>query len=284
MKNRTPNIGATMPTPGLSLVGFLDQQQAMNHLLNACKPANEDPAALIAEWEAAKAGLGASPIANAGHPDIQSIPAKQQGFVQQVLAHPVFQREWHGAKVQLVEIDPLLAHQVSVDINRATQYCGNSPNPPTLDELLTTCLPLATPNEQLKIIPGQNSLLLKSNNLNVRILRGVGNPPFMGIHFGVSVPFVHVVRYNGRYYLFDGYHRAFGLRKAGVTHIPCVVRDVVDRIDTGDKLPAFPATLLESNNPPTLAHFTQQRAYRVSLRLQSRVLSVIWAEHMVPDE
>ena len=53
-----------MPTPGLSLVGFLTEQEALYHLGKACVPAaNADDAALRADWLAAKGKLGA-PVPN----------------------------------------------------------------------------------------------------------------------------------------------------------------------------------------------------------------------------
>jgi hypothetical protein len=47
-----------MPTAGLSLVGFMDEPKATHHLLTACIPANPSPAAIKAEWEAARAKHG----------------------------------------------------------------------------------------------------------------------------------------------------------------------------------------------------------------------------------
>jgi hypothetical protein len=97
-----------MPTPGLSLVGFLDQAEAIDHFLGAYVPPDSAPAALIAEWNTAKQRLGA-PIPNAGYPNIQPLPAAQQAHAQQVLAHPIFQDpQWQRASIQLVEIDPIL--------------------------------------------------------------------------------------------------------------------------------------------------------------------------------
>src|ERR1700723_2353954 len=104
-----------MPTPGLSLVGFLDQAEAISHLLVACVPQDSARAALIAEWNAAKQTLGA-PIQNAGYPNIQSLPPAHQAHAQQVLAHPIFQDLlWQRTSIQLVEIDPILAYQMTID-------------------------------------------------------------------------------------------------------------------------------------------------------------------------
>ena len=82
-----------MPTPGISLVGFLDQKDAVEHLQNTCIPPDNTQDALIAAWNAAKARLGA-PFANAGNPNIRQIPAAYQNHVNQVLIHPPFQAEW----------------------------------------------------------------------------------------------------------------------------------------------------------------------------------------------
>src|SRR5262245_22588816 len=108
-----------MSTQGLSLVGFMDQAQAIAHLKKACVPANADDAALIAEWNAAKAMLGA-PVANAGNPDIQPLPPAETA---QVMASPwaieLFAAggPWAGASLQQVEIKPLLAYQFTVDLD-----------------------------------------------------------------------------------------------------------------------------------------------------------------------
>jgi hypothetical protein len=274
-----------MPSPGLSLVGFFaDQQHAHNHLTQACIASNPDPAAVIAEWGAAKGALG-TPIPNAGHPDIQPLAPGQQAHAQQILAHPIFQADWRGASVVMVEIAPLLAHQLTVDRNRSSHHCNGLSNPVTDDEMMNCCLPLTPQQEQLQIFPAQNSLLVKARSLNVRIVQGVGQPPFLGIQFDVSIPWVHVVRLNGRHYLFNGYHRACGLMAAGATHMPCIMRDIADHNAIGLRPPdTFDSALLDSQDPPTLGHFGQGRAYAVSLRQHSRILYVNWAEHVVPDE
>lgn len=283
-----------MPTPGLSLVGFLaDHQQAVNHLTNACIPANPDVGAILIEWNAAMARLGAAMI-GAGVPDIQPIPAQHQVYIQQVLAHPAFQPPipgmptgaLHGATIELVEIDPLLAFQFTVDMARSNHHCGHLSAPPTMDELLPVCLPLTPATDEIKMNVGPQSAIIRSKSLNLRsLVGGVFNGQFMGLHFGPSLPFVQVVRHNGRCYLHNGYHRAFGARRSGATHIPCVVRNVADHAAVGinDGF-TFSAQLMESPNPPTLAHFTQGRALAVSLRFHSRVLHVSWAEYAVAEE
>jgi hypothetical protein len=255
-----------MLTQGLSLVGFIsDQQQAHHHLLRACVPANMDPAALTTDWTAAQARRGAV-IPFAGHPDIQPLPIALKRHAAEVLAQPIFRNEWLDATIQWVEIGPILAHQMTVDSNRSTSHGNRLSNPPTPNELMTCCLPLEPQQEQLQVFAAQNVLLFKGRSLKVK---------------NVHNPHVHVVMFNARAYLFNGYHRAVGLMQRGVTHMPCIVRNVVDHNAIGIRPPdTFSAALLDANDPPTIAHFALGRALRVFLRVHSRILNVSWVEHV----
>jgi hypothetical protein len=280
-----------MPTPGLSLVGFLDEQSAIRHLTEACVPASLDPVLLRAEWQTAKATLGA-PIPNFGNPGILPIPPGEGPYMQALCA-----QQWvaeylanaPGATFSMVEIDPLLAFQFSVDGARSDQHCAHLQQPPTVHELMNCCLPMATPPEEIRIVHLPSSILLKSRGLNIRLMahgffNAPGVPNTLGMQFGSALPLVHVARFNGRCYLQNGFHRAVGIRKAGATHIPAVVRDVATPEEVGINPGTFPLTLLESADPPTLGHFTQGRALAVQVRAMSRVFNVSWAEYAVPDE
>jgi hypothetical protein len=280
-----------MPSAGLSLVGFMDQQQAVHHLSKDCVPANPDPAALVEEWRIARRRLGAA-IANAGRPDIQPIPATHQNYIRQLSTLPAFQApkgSLQDVAFQMVEIEPLLVYQFTVDLTRSAHHSGRLNNP-SLDELLAYCLPLAPVSEPIQATPGPQSMIVRTRSLNVGSLQqGMFNAEtgtYVGMKFGASLPYLCVARHNGRCYLHNGVHRAYGARRAGVTHLPCIMRDVATHAEVGIRTDglSFPATLLESNNPPTLAHFVQGRAHDVMLRAQSRILHVSWAAYTIPDE
>lgn len=278
-----------MADAGLSLVGFMDQQQALNHLRVACVSSDPSDAALIPEWQAAVAGIG-PPIARAGLPDIQPIPTSHEPYIQQLTQLPWVQQHLAGlanATFQLVEIDPLLAFQFAISSPRSSHHCGHLSNPPTLDDLLAVCLPLQQTNEEINVVPTAQSILVKAKSLNIRTLQaGMLANNLLGLAFGLTLPLLHVVRHNGKCYLHNGFHRALGVRGAGATHVPCLFRDVPDHEAVGIRNDGatFGVPLLESNNPPTLGHFTQGRAHQVSLRSVSRILHVSWSEYAVPDE
>jgi len=279
-----------MPSVGLSLVGFMEQRKGLHHLRSECIAPEASETALIASWQAAIARRGA-PLPNAGRPDIRPLPAAHKDHVARLVnepwAAPAFEGPLRSAEFVLVEIDPLLAFQQTINSDRAAHHCGTLRRPPALDELLPICLPLVPAAEDFTAIPGPSSLMIKSASLNLRLAaQGLFNESFVGIQFSVALPFISVARCEGRCYLHNGYNRAFGLRMAGATHIPCIIRDVPDTASAGVRADGstFGAALLQSNDPPTLGHFTQGRALPVTLRSMSRILQVSWAEYAVPNE
>jgi len=267
----------------------MDQAEAVTHLKTACIPANPADAALIAEWQTARANLGA-PVANAGAPDIQQIPAAHANHVQQLSQLPwvaqALQTTCIGADFRLVEIDPLLAFQFTVNTARANHHCGSLSNPPTMQELLDCCLPLTPPQENYDWQRQPQSIIIKSKSLNL-ITRGQGLfNDAAGIIFGSTLPLVHVVRFNNACYLHNGFHRAFGARIAGATHVPCMFRDVATAEAVGIRTGAgtFSTALLTSANPPTVGHFSQGRAHNVTLRELTRIIHVSWSEYTLYNE
>jgi hypothetical protein len=276
-----------MPTAGLSLVGFMPRDLAIRHLREACVAPDPSDPALEAEWVAAKAKLGA-PIAGAGHPEVLDLPPEAADHMAKLAEgwEEVFKK---GAppEFKLVEIAPLLAFQFIVDGPRSEQHCGPFSKPPESDELLAAALPLSPTEESIQSQQLPQSIVLKARSLNVRSLaQGMIEPGVFGMQIGLSLPFVHVVRFNGRCYLHNGYHRCYGAAIQGATHIPCQFRDVGSPAEAGvaGYGATFPLDLLESNDPPTMAHFAQGRAHTVAVRATTRVIHISWAEYGMYDE
>ncbi len=289
--------GKPVPTRGLSLVGFMDQQrQALDHLRNFCVLSEMSEAALLGEWAAARAKVGA-PHPRAGAPDIREIEPPDDAYVRELRAQPwvqtVFQAEgYRDAAFKLVEIEPLLAHQPFVDVERSDHVCKRLRNS-AVAELMPLCLPRTQPaplDPPTVIVQEPQSLIIKSRDLQIETLRtmlmtvshGGYDRVLAGMEISWSLPFVHVVRLSGRYYLLNGYHRALGAAKVGVTHIPCLLREVPGEADPAWLM--MPRRLFASSNPPTMGHFLHGRTHEVRLRAISRILHVTWSHHLMPDE
>lgn len=275
-----------MPIPGLSLIGFMTQEEALNYFRNACVPEASDDASLIAIWNDAHTHIGA-PADNAGKPAIKPIPAEAQDYIAELKNGP-----WKphfdanpGWELRIIEIEPLLAFQFSILMPKSANHCSALPEPPTLADLLPVCLPQVPPQPSAHVSRDARSVMIQSRDLNLRAVQA-GLMVTMGMQFTFSLPFAHVVRFNGRCYLLNGFHRAYGAAKAGAAEMPCVFRDVGTAEEAGIRSDGttFRLPLLESDNPPTMRHFITGQARDVSLKPLNRVLHVSWAEYLVPDE
>ena len=277
-----------MATPGLSLLGFLDEPEAIALLRDTCVVADGSDAALSVEWQAARAKLGTA-YPRAGQPDFQAIPAAGQAHLSQLVAQPWMQNALKGGLLggmfQMVELAQLLAFQFHVDMARSDHHNGATMTAPSLADMLSMCLPLQLVPEGVRTNRGPNSVLVTCDGLNFQTaVAGVFPTPygfFAGLEAAPTIPLLHVVRFNGRSYLHNGFHRAVGLVRRGVTHAPCFVRDVADAAAAGINPPqTFAATTLESANPPTVGHFGTGLAYDVNMKVFTRTIHVSWADHI----
>lgn len=287
-----------MSKDGLSLLGFMDQSLAITHLQTACAtdPTLTD-ADLIKIHASAIANLGpATP--NAGNPEIRDLPKAAEPHTKALVAAswtaPIF-ASLPGWQFKYIELAPLLAFQYTVLIENSKRHTSALSNP-NLNDLLDVCLPVRQPQGEFKLTPVTNStrsLLIKSADLNLN-MKTWGLFPinyqgadsyFAGMIFQPRSPFVYVGRLNGRCYLANGYHRAYGLAKAGVTHVPCIFRDASSPEEIGiiGNGATFALNRLEAADPPTLAHFAQDRAWPVRLRMQKRYMHVSWSEYTLPE-
>jgi hypothetical protein len=280
-----------MPWPALSLVGFMDQDKAIRYLDKVCVPTDPARDALVAEWHQARAKLGL-PRPNPGVSHVDDIQwAEHAAYLQAASVLPWIKPYLEaGFGFKQVDIDPLLAFQYHISRTRSENLCFGLPLKPTLADALRLCIPL-TPSAPSFVIAGDpmQDLVIKSPSKDVRIqVRGQmpHAPNVFGIQIGWAPPFVQVLRFQGRCYLHNGFHRAFGLRRQGLLKLPCLFRDVNDFSEIGaigaDK--TFERAELESDNPPTFGHFANDRAYHVRLRQTSRIIHVSWSEYDVPEE
>jgi hypothetical protein len=283
-----------MPANALSLVGFIsDREAALRYLRHRClpQPLDRDDAALEADWRAAQAALGA-PVARAGHPTMRPI-AFSDPHIAALLgvdwAPRIKPLLTEGATFQMVEIAPLIAAQITVDCDRATAQCAGLSRPPADDELMGLSFPLQIASGTVNVSRAGQSMIIKSDSLNL-VITAQGSMPIarsiVGVNVGWTLPIVDVVRLRGRCILHNGYNRVFGASQAGATEIPCLVRDVPDATAAGlfDPAASVSEATLMSDNPPTLAHFTEGHALEIQLRRSTRLIQVSWSQHTLYDE
>jgi len=245
-----------------------------------------DPAALGAEWQAAAALIGA-PLPNCGNPQISDLPAAHQAYVQQLRSSPHWQQTFLANphwEIKLVEAAPLLAYQFSILNGTASSHGAQLGISPSLDDLLKTCLPLQPTSENFSIAQNPSSALIQSRGLNLRPLNfTMEQPGVIVFRFGGALPFVHVVRFNGRCYLHNGYHRVSASLSAGASSVPCIFRDVATEAEIGIGPGTFSLAVLQSANPPTVRHYAGGQAYPVDLIIKTRTIHIGWTDWVTPE-
>lgn len=268
-----------MPVTGLSLVGFLSKGEARAYLRNNARLAGRmvDKTWSDAQRRAAKA------TPNAGRPDVQALDETAHPALTRARGNPRFAhsapqgRTWGFASV---EIAPLLAYQLQVFDDRVT---GLTAADTQLDNAIEVCLPD-------KPEPNPCTVQLVDDR-TVRLLGGGPNLKSFGIFqaedaaqqlkvagmiWGTSSPLLQVVEVSGLHVLNNGYHRVVRLAELGMTHVPCILLSGtwadVAMVPGGTLQPQA----LQVAAPPTIGHFLDGRAVKLSFRPLPADVEISW--------
>jgi hypothetical protein len=283
-----------MPCEALTLLGFFDGPSGVHFLHKYWVDAPKVLEDLVRTWVVAQSQRGER-IAMAGNPEITEIPDELADHID-ALKDSINSKGLDFTRHQLkwVEVAPLLAYQFHVD-EAAVDNCATGVRRGRERAALEMCLPLRP--AEIPTTRGFGSrdtchqAVLISPNLNMRIKQDLwleagenyamskdGSGCELTFVIGESSPLVRVSRYGGRCYLKNGYHRACGIMAAGLRFMPCVLEDVAEFKNTGAEGNGFTFSqeLLETDDPPTVAHFSPDRAVRLRLHSLRRVIKITW--------
>jgi hypothetical protein len=102
--------------------------------------------------------------------------------------------------------------------------------------------------------PATNDLNLRSENPNLHV-RHTGNPA-SPISIEAGGPFFEVACFQNRWFLRDGYHRAYSLLRAGIFAVPAVIVEAKNIVELGAAQPwFFSEEVLFSKAPPRVLDF-----------------------------
>lgn len=176
--------------------------------------------------------------------------------------------------LEVVDLRLLLAFQRRIVLD--SEVPGSRiPNADDSDGLIELCFGGPKPLIVDAVRTATSVLFRSANpNLQVRITENSASP--IAIHSGS--PFFEVAEYRGRWFLRDGYHRAFGCLKAGVTHLPAVIVRASTLLEVGAIHPwFFPEEVLFSCSPPQVIDFLDDALvieYNRSLLLKTLHITV----------
>ncbi len=180
--------------------------------------------------------------------------------------------------IELVELDKLVVSQIQVENGFSGMLAKRLGAAPSPSELFRFCLPLErelAPVDIRRLASDRYQFSSPSSDFrahDVMVLRGealagiASSGPaaaMIGLCVGFGSNFLSAIRSGTRLLLQNGYHRAYALREAGLTHAWCIVEHVTRKDElrltaTSDVLDD-PAFYFAAKRPPILRDYFDPR-------------------------
>jgi hypothetical protein len=190
-----------------------------------------------------------------------------------------------GSRVALVDLARVRAAQPLVHVDHAVERVADV-DPKDVLSIARVTLP-ASQTIQLPATFDQiqKAWVQTSANPNLRIT-GVGQAsapngaPMFGFTLGLVTSFLRVAQYQGRYILVDGYHRAHGLLRRGMSVVPAFVTEVQSFEALG--LPAvgmLPQEAFLGDRPPFLSDYlSDEVAADITVPAMQKTIAIVGLE------
>jgi hypothetical protein len=263
-----PDSGSPEPArlerPARQLIGWMREEDALRALCGnrADREPTEEQREVVRKAHQAVGhraeGVGQSGLVRPRPPDLDAhiVALRGNPAAAEHLAA--------GWDVAMVDLTRVCSFQPAVFHEQAADRVGDVPknDPVALAEL--TLPPAWEAELPAQLDQGQKAWILSSPNPNLRVVghfagpMGDGTrPPIPGFGWLVTVTpsFLMVARYQGRYYLKDGYHRALGLLSREITTVPAFVRDIAVYEELGVPAGMLPQDAFLGPRPPTIPDF-----------------------------
>jgi len=238
---------------------------------------------LADEWRAANDlyyELEQSEAGAADGADCLTLPKALRGLERAVLSDRYFAESFDTlpVEIRIVELGRLVVSQSNIGCAFVDDLQRRLPAPTDLEALFRFCLPLDRPQAPVTVRRnGKDRFVFTSPSTDFRLhppaileaaqvggLKSFGPVASilaLGVGFGSN--FLSAVRSDERLLLQNGYHRAFALLSAGVTHAPAVVQTVTRkdelRLAACDDVCEDPAFYFRAPRPPLLRDFLDPR-------------------------
>ena len=258
------------PVPGFAqrraraLIGWLPVNDGALWL--AGRQLNQQPNLQhVALCEAARQVVAARPAGVDQSGVVADLPTEVKGHVDTLRQDQVGgQILQEAGEPKLIDLSKVCAAQPQILTEDAVRRVAGL-TAGDLVGLAQVTIPLPVP-PQIPVTFDQtkNAWILSSPNPNLRV---VGNfnaqvgPGVMGFGFAVTLQksYVQVARLAGRYFLRDGYHRAYGLLAAGIRHVPALVKEFQSFEEVALPQGLLPQAAYLGDRPPLLSDYLDDR-------------------------
>ena len=225
---------------------------------------------LIEQWQAAYEYVHLLEKEEAGvadGPPMTSMGSEYEPLLIEFLKDPLVRHGFNTVPtdVAIVELDRLVVYQKHIDVTHAGRLEARLGPAPSEEQVFRTCLPYDHPQPPVKWSRvHENRFVFMSPSNDLRFLgtmelpsAQIANYPppgdlvgVVGIGVGFGSNFLNAISAENRLILNNGSHRAYALRKLGITHVPCIVQHVSSR----DELDVVASAEIRDNPDLHLKH------------------------------
>jgi hypothetical protein len=280
-----------------ALIGWLPRQEAIRLMLGRSPALGEDLTRIEEDIVARRDALANRPLFAAQSVLVEDNEVKID--LEQLSRNPLLSTNFaqHRWSLKIVDLTRVIAFQKAINIEGLEERVQSVVADPR--KLAEFCLPGEQPVPPQGLITDvdQKGYTVSSLNPNLRIAgsqvhsalvapeEGMQPMSMLAVTFLVSMgtSYMQVASYNGRDFLRDGYHRAAGLLRAGISTVPCVYIEA----ESFEEVGANPGTMLGyevlfGDRPPFLSDFwddsvsatVEQPTIRKAIRLRGEEFSI----------
>jgi hypothetical protein len=284
-------VGRSDPEPAdekLYLIGRPTLKQFLRFVRNhAVKPPDEGT--LADEWEAAFEFVRTLEKEEAGAADNPGITklevnAGNEALLTEFLKDPLVRNSFNimPSEVAYVDLDRVVVYQHHIDLSYVRLLERQLGPAPSEEKIFRTALMHDHPRPAVKWSRAHgNRVVFMSASNDMRYLGTMrlqpGNitdcaPPgalagVLGLAVGFGSNFLNAIYSENRLILTNGSHRAYALRKLGVTHVPCIIQHVSLRekleVVADSAVVDNPDYYLKNSRPPMVRDYFNPKLRKV---------------------
>lgn len=242
---------------------------------------------LVDEWHAAQALIGRLEKDEAGAadgPPMEELGPEYEPLLVEFLKDPIQRANFNTVPtaISMVELDRLVVFQRHIDQTFADELRLKLGPAPDRERVFRTCLPFDHPRPPVKWAKvDSNTFVFASPSNDLRFLGSemLNNgsvqecAPWgdvvgcLGLGVGFGSNLMNAFYIENRLILHNGSHRAYALRKSGLTHAPCIVQHVPSRealeVVAPREVTSNAALYLEHPRPPLLKDYLNPQLHKV---------------------
>jgi len=243
-----------------TLIGWLSEHEGALWISGRQMTQEPDPAH-IARCCEARTAVGRRPEGYVQNNIFLPLPEALAAHIGALNANPkTVQILAEAGEPRMVDLRLVCAAQPTIYVedaaNRVRDLAAND-----IPGIAAITLPLHSPTKMPVVFdPHKNAWLFSSPNPNLRIAGHFNvelSPGINGFGFAVDVAlsFLQVAGLNGRYFLRDVYHRAYGLLAAGINYAPALVKDYAAFEEIQMPAGLLPPPTYLGSRPPLLVDY-----------------------------